>query len=245
MASFSAALQSALVPGMPFLTHLIENREACAQYLRELYNSVILKDVVSRVRIRDVDLLERIVAYVVANVGHPFSAYAISKYFKNEKRAAAHDTVLNYVRACTDAFLFNRISCADLIGKKILSVNEKYYVADHGIREAVYGQNMRDVDQVLENIVCTEMLRRGYSVNVGRNGAKEIDFVASRGSNKLYVQVAYLLAGRETVEREFGAYKGIPDNFPKYVVSSDEFDMGRDGIKHFNIRDFLLMKEWD
>ena len=231
--------------GMPFLTHLIENREACAQYLRELYNSVILKDVVSRVRIRDVDLLERIVAYVVANVGHPFSAYAISKYFKNEKRAAAHDTVLNYVRACTDAFLFNRISCADLIGKKILSVNEKYYVADHGIREAVYGQNMRDVDQVLENIVCTDMLRRGYSVNVGRNGAKEIDFVASRGADKLYVQVAYLLAGRETVEREFGAYKGIPDNFPKYVVSSDEFDMGRDGIKHFNIRDFLLMKEWD
>lgn len=230
---------------MPFLTHLIENGEACAQYLRELYNSVILKDVVSRVRIRDVDLLERIVAYIFANVGRPFSAYAISKYLKNEKRAAAHDTVLNYVRACTDAFLFNRISCADLIGKKILSVNEKYYVADHGIREAVYGQNMRDLDQVLENIVCTEMLRRGYSVNVGRNGAKEIDFVASRRSDKLYVQVAYLLAGRETVEREFGAYKGIPDNFPKYVVSSDEFDMGRDGIKHFNIRDFLLMKEWD
>lgn len=103
---------------MPFLTHLIENGEACAQYLRELYNSVILKDVVSRVRIRDVDLLERIVAYIFANVGRPFSAYAISKYLKNEKRAAAHDTVLNYVRACTDAFLFNRISCADLIGKK-------------------------------------------------------------------------------------------------------------------------------
>lgn len=129
--------------------------------------------------------------------------------------------------------------------KQILASNEKYYIADHGIREAVFGGNTKDINLILENIVYLELLRRGYEVTVGKTGDKEIDFVCSKRGEKLYVQTAYLLASEETITREFGAYDSIRDNFPKYVVSLDEFDMSRNGIKHRNIRDFLLMDEWD
>ena len=130
-------------------------------------------------------------------------------------------------------------------GKQILASNEKYYIADHGIREAVFGGNMRDINLTLENIVYMELLRRGYKVTVGKVGIKEVDFVCDRRGERLYVQVAYLLASEETVNREFGVYDNVKDNFPKYVVSLDEFDMSRNGIKHRNIRDFLLENRWD
>ena len=230
--------------GMPYLGSLRYDEEASRQYLQDVYNSVELKDIVKRSNIRDVDLLERILAYVTANVGMTFSATAISKYLKNEGRNTAPETILNYIRACTDAFLFYRVKREDLQGKRILAVQEKYYIADHGIREAVFGGNMRDIQLVLENIVCLEMLRRGYLVTVGRVSEKEIDFVGTRQKEKIYVQVTYLLAAKETIEREFGVYREIPDNFPKYVVSLDEFDLSREGIRHKNIRDFLLMEEW-
>lgn len=230
--------------GMPFLANLMGNKEAAYQYLRDVYNSVVLKDVVKRNGIRDVDLLERIVTYVLANVGHPFSATSVSKYFKSENRAVSHETVMNYISHCEDAFLFYRVKRQDLAGKKILAVNEKYYVADHGLREAVYGQNTRNIDQILENIVYMELLRRGYSVTIGKAGEKEVDFVCERKGAKFYVQVTYLLASEDTVAREFGAFYSVRDNFPKYVVSMDELDMGRDGIKHMNLRDFLLAPEW-
>ena len=153
--------------------------------------------------------------------------------------------MLSYIKACTDAFLFYQVKRQDLQGKKILSVNEKYYVADHGIREAVFGGNMKDINLVLENIVYMELLRRGYTVTVGKAGDREIDFVCEDQGNKLYIQVAYLLASKETIEREFGVYDRIRDNFPKYVVTLDEIDMSRNGIKHRNIREFLLESEWN
>ena len=143
-----------------------------------------------------------------------------------------------------DVDLFYQVKREDLQGKQILSSNEKYYIADHGIREAVFGGNMRDINLILENIVYLELLRRDYKVTVGRTGDKEIDFVCDKSGEKLYVQVAYLLASDETVRREFGAYDNIRDNYPKYVVSLDEFDRNRNGIKHRNIRDFLLAEEW-
>ena len=230
--------------GMPFLANIADNQEACNLYLMDIYNSVILKDVVRRNNIRDVDQLERVINYVMADIGHSFSAASLSKYFKSEHRAVSHDTILNYLKACSDAFLFYKIDREDLKGKKILTVNEKYYVADHGLRAAVYGQGKNDIEQVLENIICLELLRRGYKVTVGRNGDKEIDFIASKNGEKIYLQVCYLLAEASTIEREFGAYKGIPDNYPKYVLSLDEVNMSRDGIKHFNIRDFLFKDEW-
>lgn len=230
--------------GMPYLANIRYADEPSRQYLHDLFNSVQLKDIVKRNKIRDVDLLERIIAYVVANVGTTFSATSLAKFLKNEQRTVAPETILNYIKYCCDAYLFYQVKREDLQGKQILASNEKYYITDHEIREAVFGGNLRDINLILENIVYLELLRRGYEVTVGRSGEREIDFVCSKRGEKLYVQVAYLLASDETVAREFGAYDSIRDNFPKYVVSLDEFDMSRNGIKHRNIRDFLLAKEW-
>ena len=234
-----------IVGGMPYLSNMHYEEEPCRQYLQDLYNSVILKDVVKRNSIRDVDLLERIIAYITANVGTTFSATAISKYLKSEGRTVAPETILNYIKACEEAFLFYRVKRQDLQGKKILTVNEKYYIADQGIREAVFGGNRKDINLILENIVFMELLRHGYQVTVGKALEKEIDFVCERRGEKLYVQVCYLLASDETIQREFGVYDTVKDNYPKYVVSMDEFDMSRNGIKHRNVRDFLMEKKWD
>ena len=231
--------------GMPYLSNIRFEKTASIQYLNDLFNSVQLKDIVKRNNIRDVDLLERISAYVMANAGNTFSATSISKFFKSEKRNVAPDTILNYIKYCCDAYLFYQVKREDLQGKQILASNEKYYIADHGIREAVFGGNMKDINLILENIVYMELLRRGYEVRVGRSGNKEIDFVCYKRDEKIYIQVTYLLASEETIQREFGVYDDIQDNFPKYVVSLDEFDMSRDGIKHRNIRDFLLEEEWN
>ena len=234
-----------LFGGMPYLANLGYADEPSRQYLHDLFNSVQLKDIVKKNKIRDVDLLERIIAYVMANVGTTFSATSLAKFLRNEQRTVAPETILNYIKYCCDAYLFYRVKREDLQGKQILASNEKYYIADHGIREAVFGGNTKDINLILENVVYLEMLRRGYKVTVGRNGDKEIDFVCNKRGEKLYVQVSYLLAAEETIAREFGAYDNIRDNFPKYVVSLDEFDMSRNGIKHRNIRDFLLMEEWN
>lgn len=230
--------------GMPFLVNLRYDKEASLQYLRDVYNSMLLKDVVQRNNIRDVELLERMILYFLDNVGHSFSARSISNYLKQENRKVSAETILNYIKACCDAYLFMKLRREDLQGKKILSVNEKYYSVDHGLREAILGTNTRNIDQVLENIVCVELLRRGYTVTIGKNGEKEIDFIAKKNKDKLYIQVAYLLAGSETIEREFGIYDSVRDHYPKYVLSLDELDMSRNGIKHLNIRDFLLSKEY-
>lgn len=231
--------------GMPYLSRLNYQEEPVRQYLSDLYDSVQLKDIVKRNKVRDVDLLERILAYVMANVGTTFSAGSLTKFFKSEQRSVSPETVLNYIRYCCDAYLFYQVKRQDLQGKQILATSEKYYIADHGIREAVFGGNMRDINLVLENIVFLELLRRGYTVTVGKAGEREVDFVCDRRGEKLYVQVTYLLASEETIAREFGVYDGIRDNFPKYVVSMDELDLSRSGIKHRNIRDFLLAERWD
>ena len=231
--------------GMPYLANIRYEDAPSKLYLNDLYNSVQLKDIVKRNKIRDIDLLERIIAYVIENIGTTFSATSLSKFLKSEKRTVAPETILNYIKYCCDAYLFYQVKREDLQGKQILSSNEKYYIADHGIREAVFGGNMRDINLVLENIVYLELLRREYKVTVGRTGDKEIDFVCEKQGEKLYVQVAYLLASDETVQREFGVYDRIRDNYPKYVVSLDEFNMSRNGIKHLNIRDFLLEEKWN
>lgn len=225
--------------GMPYLANLRYEEEPSQQYLTDLFHSVQLKDIIKRNKIRDIDLLERIIAYVMANIGTTFSATSIAKFLKNEQRTVSTETILNYIKYCTDAYLFYQVKRQDLHGKQILATNEKYYVADHGIREAIYGGNMRDIHLILENIIYMELLRRGYTITVGKFKEKEIDFVCTKRNEKIYVQVTYLLASEDTIQREFGIYNEIKDNFPKYVVSLDEFDMSRNGIKHMNVREFL------
>ena len=226
--------------GMPFLHNLDYNYEASMQYLQDLYASIILKDITQRNNIRDTDLLERIINYVVMNIGNTFSATSISKFFKSENRKVATETILNYIKACEEAFLVYRVARNDLLGKKILNVNEKYYIADHGIREAIMENNQKNINQVLENIVYFEMLRRGYNVKIGKVDNLEVDFVCKKNDETIYIQVSYLLASEDTKEREFSVFLNIKDNYPKYVLSMDEFDMSRNGIKHVNLIEFLI-----
>ena len=226
--------------GLPFLATTTLDEQAKSQYLKDIYASVVIKDIVKRNKLRDVDLLERIIAYVAANIGRTFSANSIAAYFKSEKRTVAVDTIINYLNSCEKAYLFHKISRMNLEGKEILQINEKYYLADHGLRQATYGNNQRDIELILENIICLELLRLGYKVTTGKNGTKEIDFVCDKDGKRIYVQVCYYLSSEKNEEREFGAYDNIKDNYPKYVLSMDEFDMSRNGIIHMNIRDFLL-----
>ena len=226
--------------GMPFLHNLDYNFEASMQYLQDLYASIILKDITQRNNIRDTDLLERIIDYVVMNIGNTFSATSISKFFKSENRKVAIETILNYIKACEEAFLIYRVARNDLLGKKILNVNEKYYIADHGIREAIMENNQKNINQILENIVYFEMLRRGYNVKIGKVDNLEVDFVCKKNDETIYIQVSYLLASEDTKEREFSVLENIKDNYPKYVLSMDEFDMSRNGIKHINLIEFLV-----
>ena len=226
--------------GMPFLYNLAFEEEASLQYLKDIYSSIILKDITQRNKIRDTDLLERVISYLIMNVGNNFSATSISKFFKSENRKVSVETILNYIKAAEESFLIYKVSRDDLIGKKVLNVNEKYYIADHGMREAIFGSNQRDINQIFENIIYLELLRKGYNVRVGKVDNLEVDFVCTKGNEKIYVQVAYLLASAETIEREFTSLEKINDNYPKYVISMDEFDMSRNGIKHVNIIDFLM-----
>ena len=226
--------------GMPFLHEIGYDPVASGQYLTDIYNSVILKDVVQRNNIRDVELLDRIIKFIISNVGSPFSSKSISDYLKNEQRAVAPETVYNYISACENAYLFHRAPKQNLIGKALLRTQDKFFLSDHGIREAIYGNNRRDVERTLENIVYMELLRRGYKVTVGSINGKEIDFVAENRNEKMYVQVTYVMGYEDTITGEFEPLTAIRDNYPKFVISMlDEIDMSRDGIQHVNIREFL------
>lgn len=169
-----------------------------------------------------------------------FSASGLVKYLKNQHRSISTETIYNYIEYCCSACLLHLVKRMDLMGKALLETHEKIYLADHGFREALLGNNQRDIHQVLKNIVYVELLRRGYVVTVGKLKSKEVDFCATKGNANLYFQVCYLLASEETMEREFSALESIPDHFPKYVLSMDEFNFSRNGIIHQNVRDFLL-----
>lgn len=226
--------------GMPSLNFLNLDYHPSMLSLQDIYNTVLLKDIVSYGQVRDVDLLERIVMFMLGNIGNTFSASSISKFFKSENRSVTADTVLSYLKLCENAFFLGRVRRQELPGKKLLKVNDKYYVADHGFREAIIGGNQAAIQAVLENIVYWELVRRGYKVSVGKIGDKEIDFVATKRNDTQYFQVTYLLADERTIEREFGAFNGISDNFGKYVLSMDQLNFSQNGIQHINIIDWLL-----
>ena len=229
--------------GMPFITNLAFREDIAGSYLEDVFSSILLKDVARRGKIRDVDLLGRIVRYVMTEAGHTFSAASIVRYLKKEKRPCTVDTVLNYLDLCEQAFLFARVKREDLIGRRILAVDEKFYVTDHGMRRSMVGGDaMRDIDQMLENLVYFELVRRGWHVTIGKIRSEEVNFVAERNGEINYYQVAYLMPSKETRNREFGALLEIPDNHAKFVLSMDPVDMSADGITHLNVRDFLMQE---
>ena len=226
--------------GYPVLYNYQMSPEDEMLYLNDLFNSIILKDVAQRNNIRDVALFKQIVIFIMANVGNLFSATSVIKYLKNENRKLSTETLYNYIDFCKSVYLVNMIQRQNIIGKELLSSQNKIYMIDHGLRQAIYGNNQRDVNQILENIVCVELQRRGYNVMIGCIGAKEVDFCATKNGEVIYYQVTYLLASEETIEREFGSLMAIQDNYPKYVLSLDELDFSRDGIIHKNIVEWLL-----
>jgi len=237
-AAFDAYLEFG---GMPFLSHIGYMPEPSRGYLVDLYSSILMKDIVRRHKIRDVDLLSRVIGYVMSETGHVFSAASILRYLKHEHRSASFDTVMNYLRFGEEAFLFTSAKREDLMGRRILAVDEKFYATDHAMRRAVTGGNVRrDIDRTLEAVVYREFLRRGYDVRIGRIKGKEVDFVCERGNERLYVQVAYLMESEETREREFSSLMAVPDQYPKMVLTLDRVDFSSNGICHRYIPDFLM-----
>lgn len=226
--------------GMPFIYQNEMDDYNVKQYLDDIYSSIVLKDVVQRNNVRDIELFKRIVLYMISGVGHTLSSTNITKYLKSQGRHISTETIYNYIEYCKAACLFHMVSREDVVGKKLLQFQEKMYMTDHGLREAIYGNNMRDIDQILENIIYIELLRRGYNVNVGKVNRSEVDFVVTKAAERYYIQVSYMLAGEETVEREFQPLERIADNYPKYVITMDDIDRSRNGIVHVNIIDFLL-----
>lgn len=208
-------------------------------YLEDIFNSVVLKDVIDRNKINNVPLLQKLCTFLLDNIGNPFSANSIVNKFKSEKIAISTDTVLNYISYIETAFILFAVPRYDITGKKLLESNEKYYSADIGLRNIARTSEKIDVNKLYENIVFLELKERGWNVNVGKLGDNEIDFICYRGKEKIYIQVAYLITEQDE-KREFGNLEKISDSYPKYVISSDLVDMSRNGIIHKNIINWLL-----
>lgn len=226
--------------GFPFRYDLNFQPVPSAKYLSDIFGTILLKDVVQRNAIRDANQLERIIDYALEQVGHLLSAKKISDYLKSDHRSISVDTVYSYLKAAEDACLLYKVKREDAVGKRMLRFNEKYYVVDQGLRYARGFSNTSAIDQVLENIVFIELLRRGYKVSVGKLNECEIDFIAEMNGAREYYQVTYLLSSEETIEREFSVLEAVKDNYPKYVLSLDDFSQSREGIQNINMIEWLL-----
>lgn len=227
-------------------THLQDySQDEIYTIVKDIYNSTIFSDIVKRNQIRKIDQLERVVKYVFNNVGNTFSAKSISDYLKSEHRKIDNETVYSYLEKLEKAYLIHRCSRYDLQGKEILKTQEKFYLADTALRYSVLGYNSDSVASSLENVVYLELCRRGYAVHIGKTDGGEIDFVASRQNEKLYVQVTQMIRSENTEKREYDRLLSIRDNYPKYVLLTDDFAGGNyQGIKTMHVADFLLSNEY-
>lgn len=227
-------------------THLqAYSQEEVYTIVRDIYNSTIFSDIVRRSQIRKIDQLERIVKYTFNNVGNTFSAKSIADYLKSEHRSLDNETVYNYLEKLEKAYLLHRCIRYDLQGRELLKTQEKFYLADVALRYSVLGYDADSVAASLENIVYLELCRRGYTVNVGKTDGGEIDFVAERQNERLYVQVTQEIRSEKTAKREYERLLGIRDNYPKYVLTTDAFAGGNyQGIRTMHIADFLLSTEY-
>ena len=231
--------------GLPHLAQLTLNDDLAFEYLRNIYSTILLKDIVAREGIRNVYFLENLSVYLADSVGSIFSAMSISKYLKAQQIEMSVSAILNYLRAMSHAFIINKVERYDIRGKRKFELNEKYYFEDIGLRNALTGVNInKDIHKILENAVYLHLSTLGYKVFVGKLDSLEIDFIGQKDGKTVYVQAAYLITSDETREREFGNLMQIKNNYPKYVVSLDPFNVGNDydGIKHIHIREFLKYK---
>ena len=232
--------------GMPQLYRIgLQEKDLVTDYLHNVYNTIILKDIVEREDIRNVPLLKNLVRFVSDNVGKPVSATNIVNYLKSQRVDSSTKVIINYLEYLCNAFIIHRVNRYDIHGKRLFEVNDKYYFEDIGIRNSlVQGGLAQSMEKVIENAVYLHLIRLGYNVTVGYLQKTEIDFVATKGEQTIYVQATYLLANEETVTREFGNLALIKDNFPKYVVSMDSLYNGTNyhGIHHMHLRDFLRWK---
>ena len=213
--------------------------------VKDIYNSSVFSDIVKRNQIRKIDQLERIVRFAFDNVGKTFSAKSISDYLKSENRTIDNETVYSYLEKLESAYILHRCSRYDIHGKELLKTQEKFYLADSALRYSILGYKSTSVSAMLENIVYLELCRRGYSVNIGKTYNGEIDFIAEKQGDKIYVQVTREINSAETEKREFERLLEIRDNYPKYLLTTDNFSGGNyEGIKTMHISDFLLSEEY-
>ncbi|MFI3262925.1 MAG: ATP-binding protein [Rikenellaceae bacterium] len=226
--------------GLPYLIHLPQSDEVVVEYLKSIYSTIVLRDVVQRKNIRNSIFLEQLIRFLADNVGSLFSSKSISDYLKSQRVDISSNVVSDYAVALADAFIVHRVGRYDIVGKRLFERGEKYYFEDLGIRNIVAGYKPNDRAKRLENVVYNHLLYSGYDVKVGAMQSEEIDFVCTKGGETLYVQVTLELFKEETIVREFGNLLNIKDNYPKIVVSADEsYENSYEGIKHIYIRDFL------
>lgn len=229
--------------GLPYLSNLPLEHEIVFEYLRNVYSTIILKDVVKREGIRNVDFLETLAIYTADNVGNLFSANNISRYLKSQHVNISALQVINYLKALQNAYLINKVRRIDVNGLHTFEIGDKYYFEDLGLRNCHFGFSMqKDIHKLMENAIFLHLAQQHYEVFTGQQtGGKEIDFVGRKGDEIIYIQSAYLLADEKTREREFGNLQAIRNNYPKYVVSLDEWTSGSsvDGIKHMHLGEFL------
>lgn len=224
--------------GMPFIFNLNGDEEKI-EYLENLYDSIILRDVINQNEVRNIELLDKILQFLIDNIGRTFSSRSISNFFKHEGRNVSSETIMNYLKYCEIAYIIHKVKRENILGKEILKTQEKYYLTDHGFKEVIFRNNQNSESQILENMVYVELLRRGYDVKIGKINNLEVDFVCRKRREKIYIQVSSYLNDEKTIEREFKSLLKINDQYPKYVLSLNKMDLSYNGIKHINIIDFL------
>lgn len=220
------------------------NERAKLNYISDVYDSILLKDVVERLNIKDITSFNKILQYVLETEGREFSAVNVLNYLKSEHHEIATDTLYNYLEALCSTFIMNKVYRYDIQGKSVLKTLNKYYASDLGVKKIKMNNKEVNYSISLENMVYNDLVSKGYEVYIGKNKKGEVDFVATKNKDLKYIQVCYSLSLEETNRREFGAFTGINDSYPRYIISLDEEDYSRDGIKHINIFDFLMSDEF-
>lgn len=228
--------------GLPYLCNLPTENEIVMDYLKNIYATILYRDIISRHSIRDVPFLENLNRFLANNTGSIVSATRISDFLKSQRQSKSVSVIISYLNYLSSAYFINKVGRQDVVGKRIFEIGEKYYFQDLGLRNCITGFKPADIGKIIENVVYNQLIFNGYNVNIGKDGDREIDFIAEKHGEYEYYQCAYLLNDEKTIEREFGNLMAIPDNYPKFVITMDEFPITATykGIKHLKLIDFLL-----